>query len=604
MQRQKFQENYTQLLMAWPLACYVTHTLRVDAWHILMHISAPSTNNVPLMPRWRPTARTLLIITIYLVCWYGLDRAAQALEVGVDVSIWNPPAALDVALLLVFGPVFTPLLALGTVIDHWFVTTQPVPLPVVLLMSIIRMAVYGGTSMVLLRVLRIDPRLRQLRDVVWFVVLASLIGPLVVALLQEGTLVLYDVEAAQGWFDRMLLAWAGIATGVVVFAPVLLIVLRRLPRVWLTATPAPLPAPIQWPSRRSVLQAAVATLGLLLGIYLAYGAPRGTDLDYTYVVMLPLVWVAIRYELFGAVWAVLLINLGAATLVAGRVEQEQAFALQFGLMIVSQGGLVLGALMLQRRQMVEERLRLERALAETQKMESIGRLTRSVAHDFNNMLQAIRGHIQIAMFDVADAAVITSLRDADLAVQRAADLVRQLLHSASEGPGAMEPVDLNALAQETATLVRRSLPNNVAVELQLDPQLPLVVADATQLRQVVLNLVVNAGEALHGSPGTITITTSTAIGSDARALANEQRRLVGDQVVCLTVADTGWGIAPETQARMFEPFFSTKADGHGLGLGIVQGIVHGHDGALDVDSVVGAGTTFRVWLPITASLNT
>ncbi len=88
-----------------------------------------------------------------------------------------------------------------------------------------------------------------------------------------------------------------------------------------------------------------------------------------------------------------------------------------------------------------------------------------------------------------------------------------------------------------------------------------------------------------------------------RALANKQRRLVGDQFVCLTVADTGWGIAPETQARMFEPFFSTKADGHGLGLGIVQGIVHGHDGALDVDSVVGAGTTFRVWLPITASLN-
>jgi signal transduction histidine kinase len=310
--------------------------------------------------------------------------------------------------------------------------------------------------------------------------------------------------------------------------------------------------------------------------------------------MLPLVWIAVRYELWGAVWAVLAINLGAAALVAGQVEQYQAFALQFGLMIMSQGGLLTGALMLQRRQSVDERLRLERALAETQKMESIGRLARGVAHDFNNVLQAVRGYIHIAMLEAEDHAdPVDSLREADLAVQRAADLAQQLLRSASQEPAQKVTIDLNALVRETTMLVKHVLPTTAVLDLQLDPSVPSLFADVTQLRQVVLNLVVNAAEAMHGTPGTITIGTHAATSADVPA-PMQGRASNAHQWVCISVADAGWGMTPETQARIFEPFFTTKTNGHGLGLGIVQG----HGGVVALESTFGKGTTFRVWLPV------
>lgn len=554
-----------------------------------------------LPPHVRPWLRVLLIIVLYGVCWYGLDRAAQALEIDGVISVWNPPAALDVALLLVLGPQWTPVIALGTMIDAWMVTPRRLSLPLMLVMSVIRMFGYGSVSVVLLRGLRIDPRLRHLRDVVCFVVVGSLLGPFFVALLQHGVAMLWGVERAQGWLERMLLAWAGIATGVVVFTPVVLIALRRMPRVWATTTPPPAPLQLRRPSRRAVAHGSVAALGLALGIYVAYGAPRASDLDYTYVVMLPLVWIAVRYELVGAVVAVVAINLGAAALVAGKVEAQQAFALQFGLMIVSQGGVLTGAIMRQRRQALDERLRLEHALMEMQRMESIGRMARGVAHDFNNLLQAIRGHIHIAMLDVAEGAnPAGSLKDADLAVQRAADLAQQVLRSAAQEPVQQTALDLNALVGETTMLMQRALPPTVTIDLQLDPVLPPVVADTTQLRQVVLNLVSNAAEALHGSPGTITV--QTAHGTDIDAPLPAQV-LPPDRWICLSFTDTGWGMSVETQSQIFEPFFSTKTDGHGLGLGIVQGIVQAHGGSVTVESALGKGTTVRVWLPAAAASN-
>jgi PAS domain S-box-containing protein len=251
----------------------------------------------------------------------------------------------------------------------------------------------------------------------------------------------------------------------------------------------------------------------------------------------------------------------------------------------------------------EDRKKLHLKMLEAQKLESLGVLAGGIAHDFNNLLTVILANATFAR-DAAGGAGDERLAHIETAARRAADLCRQMLAYAGKGRFIIEPVDLTLLTEGLLPLIKISIAQQAELRLELARDLPAVMADATQLRQIVMNFVLNAAEAIKaaGAPpgGTITITTGrmTADAAFLKACATGAELPPGDYVF-LEVRDTGTGMAPEVLARIFEPFFTTKFAGRGLGLAAALGIVRGHHGALHVASTPGRGSGFRVLLPAT-----
>lgn len=248
----------------------------------------------------------------------------------------------------------------------------------------------------------------------------------------------------------------------------------------------------------------------------------------------------------------------------------------------------------------QEAQAIERKLLETQKLESLGVLAGGIAHDFNNLLVAILGNASLALLDLpSNSPAYESIQQIEIAAQRAADLTRQMLAYAGKGRFIVERIDLNAVVKEMTSLLEVSIPKHVAVHYQLTTPLPEVEADVTQIRQVVMNLVVNAAEAIGEQAGAITVTTGIyQVDRSSSANASSLHDLVEGAYVYLAVSDTGTGMTVETQAQIFDPFFTTKFTGRGLGLAAVLGIARGHKGTVKVESEVGHGSTFTFLLPV------
>ncbi|MGQ0635793.1 MAG: response regulator [Planctomycetaceae bacterium] len=247
----------------------------------------------------------------------------------------------------------------------------------------------------------------------------------------------------------------------------------------------------------------------------------------------------------------------------------------------------------------EDRRRLELQVRQMQKFETLGMLAGGVAHDFNNLLQVIISHATLAADQCVGAAEVqASLENIETAARRAGELTHQLLAFAGKGPAALEAVDLSALALEMQQLLEATVAGRARLIGQFASDVPRVAADPTQMRQVLLNLILNAAEALPDSGGTIHLTTGVAnLTAEHLAALAPGVDLEEGRFVRLEVSDTGVGLTDEVRARMFDPFFSTRATGRGLGLSMVLGIVKRHRGAIQVDSEVGAGTTIAVLLP-------
>ncbi len=249
---------------------------------------------------------------------------------------------------------------------------------------------------------------------------------------------------------------------------------------------------------------------------------------------------------------------------------------------------------------VTERRKIEEQLRHTQKLESLGVLAGGVAHDFNNLLTGILGNASLALDTTAPHEPNRILLDEVMrAAERAADLTRQLLAYAGKGRFVMSVVDLSALVREISGLVQTSIPKPVQLRLQLSDDLPGIEADAGQLQQIIMNLVINGAEAIGPEGGTVLVRTGAQDVDEQYigTLSVDGHRLFPGRYVMLEVHDTGSGMSPETIARIFDPFFTTKFTGRGLGLSAVQGIVRGHRGALKVYSKPGQGTTFKVLFP-------
>lgn len=253
---------------------------------------------------------------------------------------------------------------------------------------------------------------------------------------------------------------------------------------------------------------------------------------------------------------------------------------------------------------ITERKQIEEQLRQTQKLESLGLLAGGVAHDFNNLLTGILGNSSLAleMFSNSHPAR-TMLRNVVAASERAAELTRQLLAYAGKGRFVIEPVNLSTLIREISELIRTSIPKTVQLRLELGPDLPCVEADPSQLQQLVMNLVINAAEAIGGgASGTVLVSTGLQEVDEVyiRSTIAPGEEIAPGTYIIVEVHDTGCGMDQETLSRIFDPFFTTKFTGRGLGLAAVQGIVRGHKGALKVYSQPGQGSTFKVFLPVTS----
>lgn len=250
------------------------------------------------------------------------------------------------------------------------------------------------------------------------------------------------------------------------------------------------------------------------------------------------------------------------------------------------------------REDVTSRRVLEDQLRQAQKMESLGTLAGGIAHDFNNIIAVINGYAEFALLNPGDAALLQKcMREIKKASQRASGLVRQILTFSRKAEVKFAPLDLNQLTRELVALLSETFPRNLTFNFALEDNLPPLLADQNQLQQVILNLCVNARDAMP-TGGTLSITTSRVESSAVPS------SILGNRAcACLAVSDTGTGMSPEVRARIFEPFFTTKAvnKGTGLGLAVVYGIVASHEGTIEVESERGVGSTFKVYLPLADS---
>jgi signal transduction histidine kinase/CheY-like chemotaxis protein len=248
-----------------------------------------------------------------------------------------------------------------------------------------------------------------------------------------------------------------------------------------------------------------------------------------------------------------------------------------------------------------ERAEMDRRINQSQKLESLGALAGGVAHDFNNILTIILNNATLAKGHAHDPVLFDEcLGQIEHAAARAAHLCNQMLAYSGRGQFVIQPIRLADLVDDTLPLLRSGVSRKAQLEVVAEPCDAVAQADVTQIRQIILNLVINASDALGDSPGSIRIRTglmrADADYLRATTLSPDLEPGAGE-FVFLEVADTGCGMSAETVAKIFEPFFTTKFAGRGLGLAAVLGIVRGHHGAIRVDSQPGRGTTFRLLLP-------
>ncbi|MUL39051.1 ATP-binding protein [Gloeocapsopsis dulcis] len=333
--------------------------------------------------------RYLGLIEVFLICWAVLDNIALLFASAPEIFVWYPPTGLSITLIFVFGLRYIPALFLSALLHEYLLASYDLGATALLVFSLVTTVGYGGACALLLRKIKINPRLRTLRDVMWFVVVMTLVTPLLVGALQTLNTIWQGIVPLSSWLIYTLHAWAGDATGIAMLTPFLLVLLRRLPWIWANKEKdAPVLEPpliCLAPKQRPQLLLEIAALSV--AIFVAYGVQRRENLDYSYFVFLPLIWIAIRHGFERAVAAVLFINIGVAIVIQSKLGDSNVFALQFGMMAISLTGILLGGFATQRMQ------------AETELNYSAQRL--QILHKLDLAILAMR-----SLSDIAAAAVV------------------------------------------------------------------------------------------------------------------------------------------------------------------------------------------------------
>jgi PAS domain S-box-containing protein len=252
----------------------------------------------------------------------------------------------------------------------------------------------------------------------------------------------------------------------------------------------------------------------------------------------------------------------------------------------------------------KEKMELELQLSQKQKMEAVGTLAGGIAHDFNNILGAMQGYLELSLDDLPeDNAVRDHLEQILSCVDRAAKLVKQILTFSRKDQQEQEkePVQISSIIKEVLGMLRSSLPATIKISRKIQADSSMILADSTQIHQVLVNLCTNASHAMSENGGLLEVSLENVLLESETRIGDEH--LQPGHYVKLSVSDSGYGIEKEVMDRIFEPFFTTKEvnEGTGLGLSVVHGIIKSHDGAITVSSTRGEGTTFEIFLPETKS---
>jgi len=253
----------------------------------------------------------------------------------------------------------------------------------------------------------------------------------------------------------------------------------------------------------------------------------------------------------------------------------------------------------ERQRREEEHRKLQAQVQHAQRLESLGVLAGGIAHDFNNLLASIMGYASLATMDLPDdSRPRKSIEQVLVAAKSASDLTQQMLAYSGRGTFVVDLLNVTQLIEGVIRLLETTISKKAALNLNLVADLPPIQGDASQIRQVVMNLITNASESLGDERGSVTVTTGVQWAEAGQLPALEPQRILPEgRYVFIEVADTGCGMDPQTLGKIFDPFFTTKFTGRGLGLAAVLGIIRGHQGSIKVDSQSGAGTTFRVMFP-------
>ena len=500
--------------------------------------------------------------------------------------VW-PANGFVLAAVWLLGPRVLP----GVGVAAALVMLQQVPIAMAL-MGFLAPVAQAWVAVQLLERLDFDERLERVRDPLTLVLAAAPAGAVCSATL--GTLIaslngmVGPGEAAGFWTIWFMRAWLGIATA----APLALALLHSRP------------IPLGGGRTVEAFLLVTATVVMSLAILWGWSDPM-VAMPVTPLVLPVVAWAGMRFGARGAslitAWltamAILVgvLGIGPVARLPPATAQATTF---FFLLVITVSGQVLAAMGAERDDALRKRVQLEELLRHSQKMEAMGRLAGGIAHDFNNLLTAILGYTDIVVHGMsANDPRRADAEQIERAANRAAELTRQMLAFSRRESQHAGVIDLNRVLRKVEPMLRRVIGEDVRLSIVPKAARSLVRADAGQIEQVIMNLAVNARDAMPDGGRLLVETSDTYVDDDVAADNHEARP--GPHVM-LSVTDTGVGMSASVRSRLFEPYFTTKPAGRGTGLGLstVYGITRQSDGHITVSSEVGQGSTFRVLLPI------
>jgi signal transduction histidine kinase/CheY-like chemotaxis protein len=543
----------------------------------------------PTRPYSKERRRYAIEILVLALLYYGNAAIGLRLETayGGLTPIW-PPSGLAVAIFLVRGRRYWPVLALGE-----FATALTLhQSPLAGLIGGLAQILEALLAVTLLRHKKVRDVADSARSVLWFALLGAAIPPLASSAIGATSLRLMGYLTADAYPSGFLTWWLGDAIGILVLTPVLvhLVSLRRRAADRGTAL------------RLALYAVALVAAGLAIALY---GDARSY---YLFFLLIPLVVVAaIRFGLAGAgatalVLMVIVYGMRPEDLRGG--DFLTAVRMAFVGISAFTGYLVAG-FMAERAAAEAELREMHAAVEQAKKMQAIGTLAGGIAHDFNNILSGIMGYadLAIAFHLPEESAAADDVRQILVACRRAADLVRQILSFSRSSEVEPQIIDAVPVVEEVAQLYGSSLPPTVALGVQVSATNTHVRSAPTQIHQILMNLLTNAGHAIPDARGRIDVRLS---GRVIGAAMEPPGGLAAGEYLEIAVADTGVGMEPAIAEKIFEPYFTTKGPGKGTGLGlsVVHGTVKELGGRIEVESAPGAGTTVRVLLPAAATTGT
>jgi two-component system sensor kinase FixL len=521
--------------------------------------------------------RTLVSVGIYLALYLALDRISffQVLP-GTGFTPWNPPPAASLALLVLKGPRFAPALFLAGMIDDIAVVGLPNRLPATAVMEAITALGYTAVAIGLRRFAHAEQGFPRVADVV-VLLLGAFAGTLTVATLAVGALVLLHGLPPAMFHPSVWHFFIGDLTGIVGLLPALLTAAQAWQR-WK-----------EMPAATRVLDIGVFALSLGIALALVFGVARSKELQFFYLLLLPVVWIGVRNGLAWSAMAILLEQLALIATVALRDYPAADFlAYQMLSLAVAGTGLLLGAVVTER-QRAELQLRQWQAeLYRSARLTTAGALGAAVVHEISQPLATVATYAHVCRRLLArhppDLGLIgQTVAKVESEVRRTGEIVERMRDLWSKGEPRWSRLDLAEVTRKVAGALD-DMARETGVTLRVEAQpLPPIAADRVQLEQVLVNLLRNAIEA-------------AAEGSAAEKLVSVALARRDDKVE-LAVADNGRGVAPDIAERLFAPFETSKPRGMGIGLTLSREIVEAHRGQLWRDPTAAVGARFVLRLP-------